>query len=818
MDELHHRARAGSWCAVVGVLQALRGSIRLSAMAVLVCLVLAPGQQALAQFNIPDFDIPDIDDICPNCDDLASQYGNQVYSSIGYRNYSSSVRAGSGTLNPWQVGIESNAFVGAQWDYDLNQNVSQVPGISLGLGFNSTGRVGTELSGSLSVGSVNADYAAEFNTRATFQGVDNGRRRYTINTDEVGGTAQLAAESSKLQFNLESTLVYQTSAGLDVTATLDPNIYIPAIRVDPNDYFSLPGWLRDLGVSESNVSSFTVPGTGTTLGISNPPSVTESYSLFDNDYSQTIVDINNATVELDGNEIDLLGAALGVPGGITDTSDANLNLDFRVPTVIGAAITAGVGAATGSVDNVFGDFSVGEMDFRSSRGDLELVAELGGANRSVGGARDDYEITLAQDLDGLAALKTQRPAEQSLLIPGLPGLTIDPINVNVGLGSIRIPYPCGAFLLDTCHRTYGIGSTNVQIFGGTTIPGTPDIVLDSELYDLDLLENFNITQDFEASAEVQVTYEFNQEVTVIADGIEHRGSSITLTRGTEFDVLLDEDAAASSLDVVARAAVDFDFEKDVAIEFEDVDLQASGPRFEINDSTIWDVGTADLDVADVDATLVSEQLSHSVTVANAAQEAMLFDVIDRLPVDYNGIINPGVVDFMSTGIGGVVANFNGLSNNPLNANTVSSMYIDYFEITEADVGGALQSVLGNESSNALAQLLAHPGFDSFNRRTQLWDVGINMEFVDEFVSLTFNYDDEGMAEWQERLLTILHFDEGEWVEMRGIVDMDANTITVLTDSFSPFLLSPVPEPGTMSLLALGLSGLAYRRRRRPQQH
>lgn len=99
---------------------------------------------------------------------------------------------------------------------------------------------------------------------------------------------------------------------------------------------------------------------------------------------------------------------------------------------------------------------------------------------------------------------------------------------------------------------------------------------------------------------------------------------------------------------------------------------------------------------------------------------------------------------------------------------------------------------------------------------QLWDLsydGIINE--DEMVELVFSFDPSNMTTEELAALDIYHYEDDVWTALGGVVDLNNNTITAFTSSFSPFAIglnaNVVPEPSTLAIFSLGMIALASRR-------
>lgn len=97
---------------------------------------------------------------------------------------------------------------------------------------------------------------------------------------------------------------------------------------------------------------------------------------------------------------------------------------------------------------------------------------------------------------------------------------------------------------------------------------------------------------------------------------------------------------------------------------------------------------------------------------------------------------------------------------------------------------------------------------------QTWDIVYSGSFSG-LITLTFAYDPTGLTAADQQALQIYHWTKGQWDNLGGLVNLDAHTITVNTNSLSPFALgiTAVPEPASLSILVFGGLALLQRKRR-----
>ena len=108
--------------------------------------------------------------------------------------------------------------------------------------------------------------------------------------------------------------------------------------------------------------------------------------------------------------------------------------------------------------------------------------------------------------------------------------------------------------------------------------------------------------------------------------------------------------------------------------------------------------------------------------------------------------------------------------------------------------------------------------DTLSANPQIWNVDFDGDLGSGTVELVFAYDETLLpGGFDELTLGIWHFDSNTLLwDFGGTVDPVANTVTYITNNFSPFVLGVVPEPSTLVLAACGFFALAacgWRRRK-----
>ncbi|MBI5395066.1 MAG: PEP-CTERM sorting domain-containing protein [Verrucomicrobia bacterium] len=150
-----------------------------------------------------------------------------------------------------------------------------------------------------------------------------------------------------------------------------------------------------------------------------------------------------------------------------------------------------------------------------------------------------------------------------------------------------------------------------------------------------------------------------------------------------------------------------------------------------------------------------------------------------------------------TTIGGMQATFDAVTQD-------GRFSADFFR---PDTTADLALRIGDDAAGAVDFSLASLDY-------QVWQLEFSGVFTGN-ADLVFHYDDTNLLV-DESALQIRHFVNGQWEIPGQTLDTVNNTITLAANSFSPFVLSAVPEPGTGSLLAAG--GLALLRLRNRRKH
>ena len=160
-------------------------------------------------------------------------------------------------------------------------------------------------------------------------------------------------------------------------------------------------------------------------------------------------------------------------------------------------------------------------------------------------------------------------------------------------------------------------------------------------------------------------------------------------------------------------------------------------------------------------------------------------------------------DVLTVGAGGGTGMVGGVAATFSNANGFGSITSSFYEPGSPDqIASTLAALNAGQSSFIL------PG-----NPAQIWDLHYTGSFTGS-ATVTLHYDPAAVTVGPS-LLRIRHWTGEAWVTPANqIVDPVAHTITFDTHSFSPFLLTVVPEPSGLALASLGVALLAVAARHR----
>ena len=149
-----------------------------------------------------------------------------------------------------------------------------------------------------------------------------------------------------------------------------------------------------------------------------------------------------------------------------------------------------------------------------------------------------------------------------------------------------------------------------------------------------------------------------------------------------------------------------------------------------------------------------------------------------------------------------------------NVTTPGTLTSNFQEVTSQS---QLQSLLGSTAFSQIHFVLPSPGgvLD-----LQYWDLGFTGSFTGN-VTVVLHFDPSALNGINLSSLQVEHYTGGQWVIPSGqVIDPVADTITFQTNSFSPFVLSQVPEPSSVVLglfAAVGLGVVVIRKRRQSKR-